>query len=110
MVKRMPDGMQKLADAICGCGQPELAYSAAMDILEYVADGWPSPDYLYDDAYLYLSTNLLDALGLMEHGGGIGGSWLSTAGKEALDFLREYGEDWEDKGRYLSQDGCSYGR
>jgi hypothetical protein len=43
-----------------------------------------------EDMVLYA----LDGAGLIEHGGGIGGSWLTAKGRHYLSLMRRY--EWED--------------
>jgi len=92
----------------CGCGNPEDALAFMRDIMQVMKDGsdgnrselgvpyeqsaWakrakqleemlPGPLGL---SYLYM----LDHLGLTEHGGSVGGSWLSEEGEKALELLK----------------------
>lgn len=44
------------------------------------------PNGPLSDAYL----KMLDAHGFLEHGGSIGGSWLTKEGKDLLDLLNSY--------------------
>ena len=74
----------------CGCGEPDrvdkmmLAYLASRE-----ADGWPkpAPAGVSEDAALLLSY-LADMAQWTEHGGSVGGAWLTDEGLEALANLR----------------------
>lgn len=75
----------------CACGEPErvddmmLAYLASRE-----PEGWPKPAPVgvSEDAALLLAY-LADMLGWTEHGGSVGGAWLTEDGAAALANLRE---------------------
>lgn len=89
----------------CGCGNPDDAYGALRDTLDaYDNDeargGWDgrvqrTKDWWakLGDGYAHLLLYFIDAAGLLEHGGSVGGSWLSEDGKLVLGFLRQWGVD-----------------
>lgn len=87
-----------LSGWFCGCGSPSAAANALLLLLDMhpMYDGW---DKLYeftggreDAAYLLLYT--LDSHDLAEHGGSVGGQWLTKKGEALLSGLRrEYDED-----------------
>lgn len=75
----------------CGCGNPETAYALVHELLKLA----PFYEHSYDEiagligtpgAY-HLVLGSLDEAGLIEHGGGIGGSWLTPKGKWCLEAL-----------------------
>lgn len=91
----------------CGCGRPEDAAVTILRALEYVAercelmhgddnDKWIKkadvlrkkwqPDEGIECVLLYV----LDAAELTEHGGSVGGSWLSKKGCDVLDLLKRW--------------------
>jgi hypothetical protein len=86
---------------LCGCGNPDAAYQFLLDTLSAFdrSDSWEAscerirewwavgegPGYLV----LYFLTNA----DLLEHGGSVGGSWLTPKGKDALNCLRSWGVD-----------------
>ena len=83
----------------CGCGAPEAASRALLELLEL------HPLYEHqeafqirfpDDGVQYLLLYLLDHLDLTEHGGNVGGGWLSPKGFAVRDALRrEVTDDFE---------------
>lgn len=95
----------------CGCGSPQEALEFMRDILQimknrsddnqnepcgtrYEDSAWAKHTKLLDDklpgalglSYFYF----LDSVGLTEHGGSIGGSWLTKDGERALEILRSH--------------------
>lgn len=93
-------GIQSLD--FCGCGNPSEGYDALLETLKaYHTDGdrkkwaearggnWSGPGNGYDYMILYF----LNAHDLMEHGGSVGGSWLTQKGQSVLRFLEEWGTD-----------------
>jgi len=91
----------------CGCGCPEQFWKAAQVVLEHFSKDWSERDsgwvYASDDRYFVV--NALDSVDLLEHGSGIGGSWLSDSGKEALAFLREHGPGWCEEPGWEDSEG-----
>lgn len=94
----------------CGCGNPEDAYALVRDLLalapfyDHQAEvrerigGGPGVEMLV----LYA----LDGAGLIEHGTGIGGSWLTAKGRHYLALmLRHEWEDIDDDETGLPHDG-----
>lgn len=82
-------GMVAAEAGWCGCGALErvdrmmLAYLSQDDTIlrdDHVEE-------VSDDASVLLAY-IADSLGWTEHGGGVGGSWLTDDGKEALANLR----------------------
>jgi hypothetical protein len=92
---------------LCGCGNPQsvvdLLYKWLMERKDgnkgFVDEGNLNdhPGYWYAFAYY------LDYIGLIEHGGYIGGYWLSQSGKRVLAALEKHGTDFEKW-----QDGNDY--
>jgi hypothetical protein len=77
----------------CGCGTDRtdemmLAYLRSREV-----DGFPkpAPDGVHADA-VELLAYMADDLGWTEHGGGVGGAWLTDAGREALANLSSESE------------------
>lgn len=107
-------------DWFCGCGNPEAAAKTLLDLLDLF------PLYSNREAFeamvptnglQYLLLYALDSLGAkgvngrpdwwMEHGGGIGGSWLAPRGEAIREALRR---EWEsDKFESLFDDRCVHG-
>lgn len=94
----------------CGCGNPDDAYALVRDLLALAPffdhrtevreriGGGPGVEMLV----LYA----LDGAGLIEHGTGIGGSWLTAKGRHYLSLMRRYEwEDIEDEEVCLPHDG-----
>ncbi len=87
---------------LCGCGRPEEAYNFIRDILT-VCDRRgcntkpPTKEWLDIETEItkliekepgtaaHVLLHFLDQRGVLEHGSGIGGSWLSAAGEEIVD-------------------------
>lgn len=86
---------------ICGCGRPDTAYELVRDLLRLMP--------LYEEgrrekaeelcgstgAFYWLLGVLTDAADLIEHGGGIGGSWMLPDGERFLAALERV-EDWDE--------------
>ena len=77
----------------CGCGTPEKAKRCVRDYL-YALSILPEKrerlkqrfgtEYIYDNELLLCLAYMLDAHGLTEHGGSIGGAWLTRTGEVCL--------------------------
>ncbi len=104
------EGMEAWAEGLagiekldwCGCGSPSEGYAALLETLQsYHTNGdrrkwsearggnWSGDGNGYDYLILYF----LNAHHLMEHGGSVGGSWLTKKGESVLRFLEEWGTD-----------------
>ena len=77
----------------CWCGRPAAALLSLRSILQ-LHDGpngnlsLPGIDALVpDEGTQYLILYWLDAQDLTEHGGSVGGAWLTDLGKSVLEFL-----------------------
>lgn len=101
-LRKLPTPMKHLAVMFCSCGTEENTWGKILAELELLERGERRSD---DD----LASAIVDYLRLSEHGGSIGGAWLTDAGKEALAFLREYGIDWRDKGLFVDDEGVHHG-
>lgn len=81
----------------CGCDRPEevdrmmLAYLEARAVEDFPK---PHPEGVSEDAETLLAY-IADQLGWTEHGGSVGGAWLSPAGETALNNLRRYASEQE---------------
>lgn len=93
----------------CGCGNPDAAYALVRDLLS-LAPFFDHPSEVreriggpgVEDLVLYS----LDGAGLIEHGTGIGGSWLTAKGRHYLALMRRYEwDDIEDEEIGLAHDG-----
>lgn len=97
----------------CGCGNPDEGYEALLETLRAHSvcgpneDGTPSERQKWAEArggnwhgpgngYDYLILYFLDANGLMEHGGNVGGGWLTAKGEAVKLFLEEWGTDSDE--------------
>ncbi len=80
----------------CGCGSPEAAASTLRDILALHPLYTHRPEIeqlIPHDGLQDLVLYTLDHFGLTEHGGTIGGGWLSEKGTAVLEALnRESGD------------------
>lgn len=86
----------------CGCGCRELGYKALLETLKAYQQGGDRRKWAEDrggnwggegNGYDYLILYLLDAAGVMEHGGSVGGSWPNGEGEAIITFLEEWGCD-----------------
>jgi hypothetical protein len=87
----------------CGCGSPEEAYDLVRDVLA-LAPFYDHPEAVRDligpRAYQFVLYQI-DEAGLIEHGGTVGGAWLSAKGKHYLPLMQRYG--WDDL-----EDDCGF--
>lgn len=79
-----------LQDWFCGCGNPRDAAAALLRLLRL----HPAYDHteelealIPDNGIRHLLLYHLDQLGLTEHGGNIGGAWLTDKGEAVQDAL-----------------------
>lgn len=87
---------------LCGCGTPEEAYNFCRDALACFDrrgchDTPPTREWVDAESVLqqliqtrpgeaaHVLAHLLTHLDLLEHGGSVGGSWLTDAGEEIVD-------------------------
>lgn len=104
----------------CGCGMPEEVMALMRRVLEAMDAKWTAwraesgwtdkceERYrafqsrlrelgLADPAVEYTYLYILDAAGLTEHGGGVGGCWLTPEGETLLSHLKAVAEiEWDD--------------
>jgi hypothetical protein len=87
---------------LCGCGSPEDAYNFCRDVLvafdrrENRKDGtkpWVDAERVVagiirerPDEAAHVIAHLLTHLNLLEHGGSVGGSWLTPDGERIVDL------------------------
>lgn len=97
----VPEGFAKLANVICGCGRPEDAWEVVLKHLEEFSlrgEDWNKRNFEFiNSGEAHIVAHLLTYLGLLEHGGSVGGSWTTASGDAVLAFLREHGHEWMDK-------------
>jgi len=92
----VPEGIAKVSAVFCGCGRPQDAWKTVHDYLErFGRCDLRKPELNTGEAYI--TAYLLSHLGLIEHGGSVGGSWTTPLGVGAAAFLREHGSEWQDK-------------
>lgn len=99
----------EFADSWCGCGNPEEGYRLVRQVLLLcpLYDHRPEFEELIPDTGVEMIVlGLLDNLGLIEHGGGIGGSWLTSKGEAALKALNREAHDGFES---LADDYCIHG-
>lgn len=80
---------------LCGCGDPEGAYNFCRDALKFFDrrnEPWiNAQDALRDlisskpEMAAHVFAHLLSELDLLEHGGSVGGSWLTEKGQQIVD-------------------------
>lgn len=73
---------------LCGCGT-DTAWECVREVLEEAEHH--SREGFYRYKWLEFGAHILDGKALLEHGSGIGFAWLTDAGRELLEFLREFG-------------------
>ena len=98
----LPLGVAALYDLCCGCGQPDRFFQVALEYLEGIEGENNVSDRLREDDGFYFVANVISATSwrhesgdlryMTEHGGSIFFEWLEADGYDALDFLREYGD------------------
>jgi hypothetical protein len=97
-----------LGDRFCGCGRPEDAAAALLRLLRLHPlyehreefEAWVS-----DDGIEYLLLYMLDRDELTEHGGTVGGAWLTDKGTALRDALAREEADFEA----LFEPSCIHG-
>lgn len=86
--------MEKLLEIkkmICGCGNPDLVWATIRDYLKERED-WANDRIEWkplETGKDYLLAYLMDHFGLTEHGGSVGGAWLTVEGERTLRYLEE---------------------
>src|SRR3990167_9228674 len=95
---------------LCGCGAPEEAYNFCRDILVLCdrrahLDGrgdWIDAESAtaaliatMPDVAAHVLLHLFTHLELLEHGGSVGGSWLTPTGQEIVDLRSVTQEDMD---------------
>jgi hypothetical protein len=107
---------------MCGCGSPPAAARLVYDVLRVIETRWreckaldlfkpsdrPALDAIWreedramkallpSDGVYYFVLYLLDRWDLLEHGGSVGGSWLTDRGRAVLEALeREAPDDFQ---------------
>lgn len=73
----------------CGCGSGDLP-DLALEVLENFGKEHLDKDRfsVYDKPEYEVLAHWLDNKELIEHGGSVGGSWLTYKGKELLELLK----------------------
>lgn len=90
----------------CSCGNPQKACDCIKNYLSAV-NAEPlsrhailkehfGVEYVYDNPLLLCLAYALDAAELTEHGGGIGGAWLTEEGKMFLYALEHAENTWDN--------------
>jgi hypothetical protein len=85
-----------LQEWFCGCGSPDMAADRLRDLLALhpLFDHRPEFEALIPDEGLQcLILYTLDHFDLTEHGGTVGGGWLTKKGKAVLAALQEHGSE-----------------
>ena len=91
----VPVGIKRLNGVFCGCGNPEMAWG---EVRLHLTSRREADYGQRFDGKDYIIAYLLDHYGLTEHGGNVGGAWLTDEGVDALEFLEKYGDSWDDMG------------
>ena len=77
----------------CGCGNSDELADRAVALLGYFAtphDERDTKDNPYNNEVLEVLAHWMDSKELIEHGGGVGGSWLTARGQQAYDVLKSF--------------------
>jgi len=79
----------------CGCNMPEAAYKLVLDILElapfYKDENWRKVQTLIGtDGAFQIVIGLLSKANLLEHGGSMGGSWITPKGEYVRELMRRH--------------------
>lgn len=101
---------------LCGCGNPEDAYALIRDLLD-LAPFHRHPqrvrDLIGNDGAYHIVLSVLDEARLIEHGGGIGGAWITPKGERYRELMHRYEySDLDDGPPHDGGDcpeGCSFG-
>lgn len=98
-----------IGEWFCGCGDPALAAERLRDILALhpLYDNRAAFERLVpDEGIQYLLLYMLDSLDLAEHGGNVGGAWLTPLGQDVLDALNaEAASDFQS----MMESWCAHG-
>ncbi|MFB7858894.1 hypothetical protein [Rhodococcus qingshengii] len=88
---------------LCSCVDPD-AFKMIYEIMELLSPGTESPDrgqnaqriedLAGNTASSHIALTLMEEADIVEHGGNIGGSWLTDKGKMLLNMLRRV-DDWD---------------
>jgi hypothetical protein len=76
----------------CPCGAPWKVATYIREYLTEISKDLNKRVNLKQDAAYWMAGYLCDAHGLTEHGGSVGGAWLTDLGKEWLEKLKSYEE------------------
>jgi hypothetical protein len=80
----------------CGCGDPPSAVKLAAHFMERMEKKqrlFPE-DAEYPNEVIYFVLYALDSRELAEHGGSVGGAWLTRAGEACLALLHHEEPGW----------------
>lgn len=98
-----------LQDWFCGCGNPDEAAAELLRLLELcpLYDHRTEFEALFPSSGMgYLVLYTLDHFDLIEHGGNVGGSWLTEKGQQVRDALRRESASEFDA---LAESSCVHG-
>lgn len=94
----VPKVIENLKSVMCGCGNPATAWKVLHDhlIREAIEIGKRPPLPNPVSGEWYIVAYLLDYAGATEHGSSVLSAWITDDGREALEFLEQYGDGWTD--------------
>lgn len=101
-----------LGEHFCGCGNPTGASATLLEMLEIWNDKDRAaylefPKLIQDDGAMFLLVYLIDQhMGLLEHGGGVLASWLTSKGEAVMEALRR---EKADAFEALHEMHCAHG-
>ena len=101
-IVQVPTGIGILYGLCCGCGQPDRFFRVVREYLEGIEGDSNVAVRLQDDDGFYFVANVISEIAwrepdrsycnMTEHGSSIFHCWLEDFGRDALEFLREYGD------------------
>ena len=93
----VPAGIASIHNILCGCIDREGVWKEFRSHLERNhAESKDKPTVEFTSGW-YLFECVLEENGLCEHGTSIRFAWLTDKGREALAFLKCYGDGWSDR-------------
>lgn len=104
-----PKKILDIKKMFCGCGNPDLAWLAIKNYLRQRED-FHSNKISYEETEKletgkdYILAYLLDYFGLTEHGGSVGGCWLTNDGKEILNYLEMLFDSTNDVDKEIEEE------